>query len=45
MSPDNDPADPSRPGVLRRIGRAALSPWLSLRIGRRVGTTSTPWRS
>ena len=38
MSPDNDPADPSRPGVLRRIGSAALSPWLSLRIGERVGT-------
>ena len=38
MSPDNDPADPARPGVLRRIGRAALSPWLSLRIGERVAT-------
>ena len=38
MSPDNDRADPARPGVLRRIGRAALSPWLSLRIGERVAT-------
>jgi hypothetical protein len=38
MSPDNDRADPVRPGVLRRIGRAALSPWLSPRIGGRVGT-------
>ena len=36
MSPDNDPADPSRPGVLRRIGHAALSPWRSLRIGERA---------
>ena len=27
MSPDNDRADRARPGVLRRIGRAALSPW------------------
>ena len=36
MSPDNDRADPVRPGVLRRIGRAALSPWLSLRIGERA---------
>jgi hypothetical protein len=33
MSPDNVRADPARPGMLRRIGRAALSPWLSLRIG------------
>jgi hypothetical protein len=38
MSPDNDRADPARPGVLGRIGRAALSPWLSLRIGERVAT-------
>jgi hypothetical protein len=38
MSPDNDRADPARPGVLRRIGRAALSPWRSLRIGERVAT-------
>ena len=38
MSPDNDRADPARPGVLRRIGRAALSPWLSLRISERVAT-------
>jgi hypothetical protein len=38
MSPDNDPADPARPGVLGRIGRAALLPWLSLRIGDRVAT-------
>jgi ferric-dicitrate binding protein FerR (iron transport regulator) len=38
MSPDNDRADPSRPGVLRRIGRAALSPWRSLRIGERMAT-------
>lgn len=33
MSPDNDRA---RPGVLGRIGRAALSPWRSLRIGERA---------
>jgi hypothetical protein len=38
MSPDNDRADPARPGVLRRIGRAAASPWRSLRIGERVAT-------
>jgi hypothetical protein len=38
MSPDNNRGDPARPGVLRRIGRAALSPWLSLRIGERVAT-------
>lgn len=36
MSPDNVRADPARPGMLRRIGRAAFSPWLSLRIGERV---------
>ena len=36
MSPDNDRADPARPGVLRRIGRAAVAPWRSLRIGERV---------
>ena len=38
MSPDNDRADPVRPGALRRIGRAALSPWLSLGIGERAAT-------
>jgi hypothetical protein len=38
MSPDNDRADPARPGVLGRIRRAALSPWRSLRIGGRVAT-------
>jgi len=38
MSPDNDRADPARPGVLRRVGRAAASPWRSLRIGERVAT-------
>ena len=38
MSPDNDRADPVRPGVFRRIGRAAGSPWRSLRIGERVAT-------
>jgi hypothetical protein len=38
MSPDNDRADPARPSVLRRIGRAALSPWRSLRTGERVAT-------
>jgi hypothetical protein len=36
VSPDNDRADPVRPGLLRRIGRAAVSPWRSLRIGERV---------
>jgi hypothetical protein len=36
MSPDNNRGDPARPGVLRRIGRAALSPWLSLRISERA---------
>ena len=38
MSRDNDGVDAVRPGVLRRIGRAALSPWLSRRIGERVAT-------
>jgi len=38
VSPDNDRANPVRPGVLRRIGRAAASPWRSLRIVERVGT-------
>ena len=38
MSPDDDRADPARPGLLRRIGRAAASPWRSLRIGERVAT-------
>jgi hypothetical protein len=38
VSPDNNRGDPARPGVLRRVGRAALSPWLSLRIGERVAT-------
>jgi hypothetical protein len=38
VSPDDSRADPSRPGVLRRIGRAVLSPWLSLKIGERVAT-------
>src|SRR5271156_2603693 len=38
MSPDNDRTNPVRPGVLRRIGRAALSPWLSLRISERAAT-------
>jgi hypothetical protein len=38
MSPDNDQADPARPGVLGRIARAAASPWRSLRIGERVAT-------
>ena len=36
MSPDNDRVDRARPGVLRRVGRAALSPWRSLRIGERA---------
>ena len=36
MSPDNDRANSGRPGVLRRIGRAAAAPWRSLRIGERV---------
>jgi hypothetical protein len=38
MSPDNDRTNPARAGVLRRIGRAALSPWLSLRISERAAT-------
>ena len=38
MSRDNDGVDAVRPGVLRRIGRAAVSPWRSLRIGERVAT-------
>ena len=36
MSPDNDRVDHARPGVLRRIGRAASSPLRSLRIGERA---------
>jgi hypothetical protein len=36
VSPDNDRVDRARPGVLRRIGHAALSPWRSLRIGERA---------
>ena len=36
MSRDNDWADRGRPGFLRRIGRAAVSPWRSLRIADRV---------
>jgi hypothetical protein len=38
VSPDNDHTDRARPGVLRRIGRVAVSPWRSLRIGERVAT-------
>ena len=38
MSRDNDWADRERPGFLRRIGRAAVSPWRSLRIAERVAT-------
>ena len=38
MSRDNDGIDAVRPGVLRRIGRAAVSPWRSPRIGERVAT-------
>jgi hypothetical protein len=33
MSRDNGDADPGRPGLLRRIGRAVASPWRSLKIG------------
>ena len=38
MSLDNDRAGRARPGVLGRIGRAAVSPWRSLSIGERVAT-------
>jgi hypothetical protein len=38
MSPDNDRTNLARPGALRRIGRAALSPLLSLRISERAAT-------
>ena len=38
MSRDNDGIDAVRPGVLRRIGRAAVSPWRSPRVGERVAT-------
>ena len=36
MSRDDEWADRGRPGFLRRIGRAAVSPWRSLRIADRV---------
>jgi hypothetical protein len=36
VSPDNDRVNPDRPSVLRRIGRAAVSPWRSLTIDKRV---------
>jgi hypothetical protein len=38
VSRDNDGIDAVSPGVLRRIGRAAVFPWRSLRIGERVAT-------
>jgi hypothetical protein len=36
VSPDNDRVEGNRPGILRRIGRAAVFPWRSLRIDERV---------